>query len=432
LGQEHVGSFLLVCKQFAKQRYELVVRFIPNLYARQNVAYNQAFFPCDHPQWTPEKLPSEIRWKLHTWYLEGQRMKLPDSQDWSEEDKVRIRRKWRLLYSAACLGHQLAAQEAGTMLLDRRLNDIVPLVTTFADLEPEVVEYDIRRLNRPQSQNEQLAEIMDKVKIGIEEDGEEQDEQTRRLAMVKRLKAALCELGKIDLTMEVKVVNMCLSEYIPFLEQGGHPDNFVPTQATIFARAQRLSSPMINGMLFSLEQDDNVTPSSAEACRVNYLNTLNYDFVQSYCEALEPQYSTKAPHPDKPNSFIFHVFNTPEARKVLEKVINLRTIALLLGERDIAFIPSLASSYIDDPEALNRVFVEIKPTEDRIRTFLWHLLLTRQPTHAQFEAIKDLLVFVLAAPGLDEQYALNPVRFKKLVERFESKKEVIAQSQQQR
>lgn len=88
---------------------------------------------------------------------------------------MRLRRpaqSFKLLYSAGCLGHKLAAFETGQMLLDPNLNAALPVIVTYKDLEPEVAQWDIRRLNQPEITTPKLQAFYHKVQeIGPQMEG---------------------------------------------------------------------------------------------------------------------------------------------------------------------------------------------------------------------------------------------------------------------
>ncbi len=92
---------------------------------------SMVYFSYDHEAWTPKDVPSHIAAKMHAWYRTAQ-----ESKDLQE--------KYALLVSAGCLGHRIAALEAGKLLATHDL----AYIDQVSQLEPEVKDWKLSRLNQ--------------------------------------------------------------------------------------------------------------------------------------------------------------------------------------------------------------------------------------------------------------------------------------------
>src|SRR5260221_10419865 len=111
-----------------------------NLYASLGLDFDRVFIRIDQPAWRPWDLPRDVKAKLHTWFFKAHKIG-------ETTNPTAVRERFRLFYSAGCLAHMFAAEQAGLMLLNPEFNTIIPAVVTYAHLEPEAKVWDVKRLN---------------------------------------------------------------------------------------------------------------------------------------------------------------------------------------------------------------------------------------------------------------------------------------------
>jgi hypothetical protein len=402
-----------LCTFWASQLYameapENLVNEIAGLYKKQNLDIKDAFFQLDHPQWTSSDVPEDQLRKLHNWFLEGNSIQIPSSGVLSEEEQALALKKMRLLYSAGCCGHVLAAEEAGRMLLDARYNGVIPSVITYADLEPDVESMDIRRLHRSTIENEELRATIDSLNENFGEDGD-LDEKERNRRALGRFQTALQKLEDIAETEEVKVIKLALKPMIRHMQEGRNPGDFMPTEAISYAKTHNINTPLVQEILNDQAMRTDPTIDKLGVYKANFLNALNVDLLDDYCRALEATTYDLVPSELSQNG-IPRYKTTAEARETLRSVIQLKRAQYLLGSEDTFYITSLTSCYDVQSNEFQQAWETIKPQEDRINTFMFYLLLTRNPTVKGFNNLKMTLEIILAP--------LNKGRFESLQERF--------------
>jgi hypothetical protein len=150
LDADNLGRFLQLNHEINALLKPILIKKLPLIYTSLRQRYEEVFAKVDHPDWKPGDLPDDIKIKLHYgWYYKAMKM-----DRLVEQTPVDVRKpgdtlkQFKLFYQAGCLGHMLAAERAGLMLLDVGLNNIIPAVITYDDLDPDARKWDVIRLNR--------------------------------------------------------------------------------------------------------------------------------------------------------------------------------------------------------------------------------------------------------------------------------------------
>lgn len=137
-------NYICVSTRVARMRDIIVSVLYNNLYRKD-------FFKLNHLEWQPEKLPKELGSKLHGWYIRALKSNDP-------------LQAYLLFFSAACLGHRPSALKAGWLSV---MNgpDIIPPITHLNELEPEVAEWQVSRLNKPITTSNAVLDVLKRVNI---------------------------------------------------------------------------------------------------------------------------------------------------------------------------------------------------------------------------------------------------------------------------
>lgn len=351
---------------------------LPHLYESLDLYYDDALLKIDHPRWLPEDLPDDIFQKLHFWYFKGNQLK--ETGD--------TYNAYILFYSAGCLGHILAAVEAGAMLLNPEYNETIPLITTYDMLEPEVQEYDIRRLNEPYDITPGLEEIIKRNKVSEAYDGSGILREGYYTSMALSLiKEAIEDVDKLEQTDEVRAVKMLFYGLFHYIEgnEYANPQDFRPEATRQFIRSCDQKTYTMESVLF----DDSEDEEYYEYVKRWYDKHLNGKLVKNYATSLK--------------TFIFdlekkegttHIINknTLESEEYLHKAYALEMASILLGGKRYGFYLGML--------------------ESEATAFLYHLVFTRDSSKKCFDSNKRSLGYLLLP--------INPCRLEMLENYFNS------------
>jgi hypothetical protein len=154
LDLDSMGKFFRVNKFVNNQRTNLLMARVIDVYRTCDLDFDKAFARSDHPDWKPwhfsddPAVQNAMTIKLHyNWFYQAMKMHVSATPD-EERKPEDVMRQFRLFYQAGCLGHMLAAEQAGLMLFEPKFNHIIPAVIPYDMLEPEAETWDVRRLNR--------------------------------------------------------------------------------------------------------------------------------------------------------------------------------------------------------------------------------------------------------------------------------------------
>ena len=122
--------------------------------------------------------------------------------------------------------------------------------------------------------------------------------------------------------------------------------------------------------------------------------------------------------PDEPNvqRFRWDFYCTPIGQEAMRKVIESTRVAILLGERML--VRSMMSVFDHPPsQAFEDAWLKYGKHEQKINTFLYHIMLTRKPEASKFKKIYMFLKYQMGnndspIPGL------NPSRLKLMCQEF--------------
>ena len=411
-------SYLLTCQKINEQRELILLAQIPNMYAARNQNFKEVFFQFPHPQWKPEQLPNALALKLHRCYFEALKLHIPTVEPLQLENSETIKRKFQLMYSAACGGHKLAAEEAGAMLLNPLYNDIIPIVIQYTNLVPEAQQWDVRRLNQPQTTNSQLLQFMAKMESALSNDDSDYFTEEDK----KILTSMMQELKEIAPTDETKTVNIFLTEVLEHMRNGLHKDLFRPIKTTNFIKGLGYITPFLEHFLNMEDSEETQSTVSVETANgiPTFDGVLNADFIEDFSSTLELLFCNKIPffNPERPNEKSTRTENkyTLEAREALKEYIATQRIIILLGGKNY-YITSMCNAFNpQNHDEFQAAWDQYRPLENKIHAFLYYLTLTRNPVAIQFKGIKSSLDGILNNYG--HEGAQNSLRFTLLCKEF--------------
>tara|TARA_R110002095_G_scaffold128661_1_gene111446 strand:+ start:146 stop:1429 length:1284 start_codon:yes stop_codon:yes gene_type:complete len=336
-------SFLKTSKKAYSQRERVL-----GMYLRKN--RRDVFFKLNHFQWTPWNLPHSVTINVHRLFAEAQ----------GEED---ILKKGLSLFSAGCLGHQPAAQEFGKLWVE--YNEKFPPVISLTDLSKDVSDYPLSRLNRPMTDNKDLADLRKELEQTCPEEG----------PTIPFLEELLDKLAKMDpydkevksTTLIFKGIKKLLKEEYSFEGEGdldlSYQKKLLRTRQwkeftqPLFVITAR--TPYINFMLshFPLGGVQTDTRESTFATR------LNKNFVFEYIDSLYGKCT-------KP-------------MEVIQQVGALHCILIFLGDNDVnSFMIARPAQGIMTPELIR--------AERNLMAFFYNLMKMREETHGPVDMVNPI------------------------------------------
>lgn len=376
---------------------------IPNRYTEASMDYKNVFIPFDHPAWQPAALPSNQLLALHSWFFKARaiihKLEADDVTlyELSRPDKANAVEAFRMFYSAGCLGHMLAAAQAGKLLLDPRLNDVLPLIPSYDWLMPGVAQYDIKRLNQPQSGNPEVEEIMNDLTAALNElfdfeDGQENlskaDTALRGLTLLRPLRERAVKAA--EASDEAKVIEMILDYAIDRYEHGNiAPIEEMPEHIRAYAKSISITSHLIASILMP---EDEYSQEARHTARKNVAMCLNCDLLGDLACTLDPLVGNLTVNAD--GSITHMPLLTNEAQVVRLEKQNLEFLSVLLGSKDTAICTLYPSINSLDYQAGVSEFLE----RARI-VFMYHLNFTRGFTPFEYRFVQNLIRHALYRPG---------------------------------
>lgn len=422
-------SFFSCCHVFYTTRDEVLFAIIPQFYKHLGLDYDDVFLKLDHPRWLPWKLPHDIAVKLHyQWF--GKANSLMKKENPSDED---ILTSYRLFYSAGCLGHMLAAEKAGAMLLRKDLSKIIPDSTPYESLEPEAKDYDIRRLNEEPSSQKELAQIARKLEYLLEkyedhrlprnldrdeDDNSESDsagperngQNKNRIGddhsesdsaipesgelnpfdesdasespdisiLIQEVDGYLKALTKLEPTQEVMVYQSFLNQYLDHLKSTGSPMSFDATEIYAMAGSCKEST-----FLLDFLRDETLDYFDTKGCRLNHIGSWEWTVAR-----VVPAQHWYEKHLSfetlRQYAYWFSCANEREmltGDHLMKKYLNLVIASMLLGTEDLL--------------EMERMPIWSFKTGIEIFTFLLNLIVTRNPNAERNYDVENNLQYKL-------------------------------------
>lgn len=333
-------SYLLTCEQVQSQSGLILVSQIPNMYGYRGLSYADVFFSFPHPQWIPDQLPTGVTLALHKWFFVGSKLKKTSTDPF---------RSFKLLYSAGCLGHKLAAHAAGEMLLNPDFNEAIPVAMKYEDLEPEVKQWDICRLNQPMTATPELQVIIEKMEsLGAAmESSSSQEIEKLFVSLIQELSEFKKE------TDEKKAIGIFLEEALEHYQKHGSMGSFEPTKSINFVKGLGYTTPLLESFFQRVPEETDLQIVT------KYKGPLNYDFLHN---SLREYYESQI-----------------QKREAAKKFLEAERISILLGNKYEAYslMPKWFFNFESDPEAINTAVGDHNKMHAPTNIFLCHLIWTR-------------------------------------------------------
>jgi len=388
-------NYLFLSKKIFAQKNKILICQLANFYNFYGYNYDDVFLELDHPHWTPKVLPDDVTVKLHYgWFFRANKLSIKANP--SSEQQLE---KFRLYYSAGCLGHMLAAREAGQMLMNPDLNDLLPLVVSYDELQPEAKVWDICRLSRKETDNIELITIMDRIPE-VYSDSESEDEdghkkpvqnQPEKLSLLKDL---VVELKAIEQTEEVKAVMIALEEMVEFLGSNVTMEGFLPVKAIAYAKQLNLMTPLL-AQIIGIEIDSDDEAEEAKQTVADYHLCLNADNLEGYADLFDDQIRILTPDAEKKNSFTSTAIYSNAAMAAFEEQRRLYKIVYLLGGSYPYILYGTdnidAALRYEDLEKWNALRDHDMTMEVPVNVFLCYLALTRKNDGKTYEELRAFL-----------------------------------------
>lgn len=400
LGEGHV---------YAKNIGVLQIR---NRYAAAGLEYKDVFIDFDHPAWKPDALPMDQLLKLHEWFFKADALRKKNTKallaeaELSTEAKADLAQAFRMFYSAGCLGHMLGGSAAGELLLEPRLNDVIPLIPTYEWLMPGTEQYDIKRLNQPMSNDPIVMNLLgeiEKLTSNLSVFFDSEDEEGVELAKTnKKALYLMIDLSKIQLGLllsethkasdeneEIKLLQMLIQCFINQLKHTSSTKKeriaFFKTEKEKmrkYAESVNRSTPFIQSIL---SQDNEYSEESHKHAFELVQMCLNCKYLDDYAGTFDSKIFSITEYDD--GTEIHTARLTPEAAIAEKAQREIHALAILLGYKD-AYVSH--SYLVPSDVSEDGAFLERSKA-----IFLNTLLLTRGITAKVYGDIQSFIKYTI-------------------------------------